>query len=52
MNIKNVTSEYLMVPCLDRQRVSDSEPIPVDLEIGRFAKKLSVLHQERRTAIA
>ena len=52
LNIKSVTSKYLMVPSLDRQRVSDSEPIPVDLEIGRLAKKLSVLHQERRTAIA
>jgi hypothetical protein len=30
---------YLIVPLFDGQRVSDGEPVSVNLEIGRFARK-------------
>lgn len=33
----NLEEQYLVVPLLDRKRVSESEPVTVDLKVGRFA---------------
>lgn len=34
---KHINDMYLVVPSFQRQGVGDSEPVPVDFKVGRFA---------------